>query len=48
VTFPETSASSYSVVGSDKVSVKLKAGNNTIELSADGSRGAPDLDHIVV
>jgi hypothetical protein len=48
VTFPETSSSSYSVVGSDAVSVKLKAGSNTIEFSGSGTAGAPDLDRIVV
>jgi hypothetical protein len=49
ISFPETSASSYSVVGSTTVTVTLKAGNgNTIEFSGSGTKGAPDLDHIVV
>ena len=49
VSFPETSSSSYSVVGSAKVTVKLKAGSgNTIEFSGSGTKGAPDLDHILV
>ncbi len=49
VSFPETSSSSYSVVGSYTVTVKLNAGSsNTIEFSADGTKGAPDLSKITV
>jgi len=44
VQFPETSASSYSVVGTVTVSVKLSAGSsNTVEFSGSGTAGAPDL-----
>ena len=49
VTFAETSASSYSVIGTATVTVQLNAGSsNTIEFSGSGTAGAPDLDHIVV
>ena len=49
VSFPETSASSYSVIGTATVTVKLNAGStNTIEFSGSGTAGAPDLDHILV
>jgi endoglucanase len=49
VTFAETSATSYSVIGTATVTVQLKAGSsNTIEFSGSGSTGAPDLDHILV
>ena len=49
VSFPETDASSYSVIGTYKVSVKLNAGSsNTIEFSGSGTKGAPDIDHIVI
>jgi hypothetical protein len=49
VTFAETSSSSYSVIGAATVTVTLKAGSsNTIEFSGSGTKGAADLDHIVV
>ena len=49
VTFAETSATSYSVIGTATVTVTLKAGSaNTIEFSGSGTAGAPDLDHILV
>ncbi len=49
VSFPETSSSSYSVIGSYTVTVKLNAGSsNTVEFSADGTKGAPDLSKITV
>jgi endoglucanase len=49
VTFAETSSSSYSVIGTATVTVTLKAGSsNTIEFSGSGTKGAADLDHIVV
>jgi exo-1,4-beta-D-glucosaminidase len=49
ITFAETSSSSYSVIGTATVTVTLNAGSaNTIEFSGDGTKGAPDLDHIVV
>jgi len=49
VSFPETSASSYSVIGTLKVTVTLKAGSsNTIEFSGSGTKGAPDLSTIAV
>jgi len=48
VTFPETDASSYSVIGSYTVTVALKSGSNTVAFSASGTASAPDLDRIVV
>ena len=49
VNFPETSAGSYSVIGSYSVTVQLKTGSsNTIEFSGSGTKGAPDLSKIVV
>ena len=48
VTFPETDASSYSVIGSYAVTVTLKAGSNTIAFGAGGTASAPDLDRIMV
>jgi exo-1,4-beta-D-glucosaminidase len=49
VTFAETDPSSYSVIKTATVTVKLNAGSsNTIEFSGSGTTGAPDLDHIVV
>ena len=48
-TFPETDASSYSVIGSYTLTVTLKAGSaNTVAISASGTAAAPDLDRIVV
>lgn len=49
VAFAETSPSSYGIIGTAKVTVRLNTGSsNTIEFSGSGSSGAPDLDHIVV
>ncbi|QMU69428.1 hypothetical protein [Streptacidiphilus sp. P02-A3a] len=49
VTFAETSASSYSVVGTQTVTVQLKSGSaNTVEFSGSGTAGAPDIAGITV
>jgi exo-1,4-beta-D-glucosaminidase len=50
VTFPETSPSSFSVVGTFNVTVNLKAGSNTIVFAGmtGSGLGAPDLDRVVV
>jgi hypothetical protein len=51
VTFPETSPTSFSVVGTFTVTVHLNAGSgNTITIGgmAGSGLGAPDLDRIVV